>query len=60
MDLATCKPTCKHGVYRDGHCAIMACRNYVNKCPNHSIVPWEGDDDGNQEAEATGGRSQSR
>lgn len=29
---------CNHGEYRNNHCAVMACRNYVNKCPKHGIV----------------------
>lgn len=34
---------CKHLEYKDGHCAEMECKGYVNKCPKHGI-------DGNEQA----------
>lgn len=31
------KASCGHAEYAEGHCAHMECRNYINKCPVHSI-----------------------
>lgn len=27
---------CSHKEWRDGHCAVMGCPNYINKCTGHN------------------------
>lgn len=35
---------CRHDNYRAGHCAEMACANYVSSCPRHKINGGDQDD----------------
>ena len=34
--------TCKHKEYRNAHCAVMECPNYVNRCKEHGLAAPDG------------------